>query len=174
MAGRRVDAPDAKVVRFPPANEAKVAAKIRDVFREKQARVMVSAAACGADIIALEVGGAWGMRRVIVLPYDRDQFRKTSVIDRPGGWGDRYDRILKAIPARDIISLGKNPDDEDVYKQGNQGIIDRSLAVAREIHSPLEAVIVWDGQSRGPDDVTAQFLEEAGKNGIKAIEVLTL
>ena len=37
-----------------------------------------------------------GMPFRIVLPFDKKTFRETSVVDRPGDWGPRYDRICAA------------------------------------------------------------------------------
>jgi len=99
LAGRRVDALDAKSARFPstPENLETVRQRIFELLQAKRASALVSSAACGADLLALSVGGALGVRRIIVLPFKREKFRETSVTDRPGEWGSLYDRILDEV-----------------------------------------------------------------------------
>ena len=67
LAGRRVDAPDARQVRFPPRNAPMVEDGIRKCF-EKGVRVLVCSAASGADLLALGVASEMGVRRRVLLP----------------------------------------------------------------------------------------------------------
>jgi hypothetical protein len=64
LAGRRVDGPDAAQARFPntTANIEAVLAQI--------AHVLVSSAACGSDLLAVEEAGRLGIRRRIFLALD--------------------------------------------------------------------------------------------------------
>ena len=69
-------------------------------------QVVVSSAACGADLLALEQAGGLGLRRRVVIPFDRERFRAGSVVDRPGDWGGLYDSILDAVGAQgDLVVL---------------------------------------------------------------------
>src|SRR5882672_10452911 len=90
LAGRRVDSADAKQPRFPPRNVERVHTQTRAVLKEKGATALVSSAACGADLIALSEAGQLGLRRRVILPFERRRFRETSVTDRPGEWGRLY------------------------------------------------------------------------------------
>src|SRR5215813_6025457 len=56
-AGRRVDAADATVVRFPPQNVPEVREKIRRLLEMQKPVAIVSSAACGADLLLLDVAG---------------------------------------------------------------------------------------------------------------------
>lgn len=96
LAGRRVGAPDARQVRFPPRNAPMVEDGVRNCF-EKGVRVLVCSAASGADLLALGVASEMGIRRRVLLPFARALFRETSVADRPGDWGERYDRVLNEV-----------------------------------------------------------------------------
>src|SRR5664279_2133900 len=87
VAGRRVDAPDAREVRFPANAELMVRNDIQRLLVEYGIGTLVSSAACGADIVALEVAVELGLRLVIVLPFERHRFRATSVTDRGEAWG---------------------------------------------------------------------------------------
>jgi hypothetical protein len=97
LAGRRVDAPGAKPPRFPLQNVDLVRMRVRVMLEARAAKVVVCSAACGADLIALSEAGSLGLRRRVVLPFDRKRFRDTSVTDRPGGWGPVYDQVLDDV-----------------------------------------------------------------------------
>jgi len=82
LVRRRVDAPDAKVARFPAENIAVVRARIQEPFERYRAKVLVSSAACEVDLLALEEAGFIGMRHRIVLPFERQGFRAVETISR--------------------------------------------------------------------------------------------
>jgi hypothetical protein len=171
LAGRRVDAPGAKAPKFPPHHEALVAERLEQFFQQQQATALVCSAACGADLLALEVAGELNLHCRIVLPFPPPRFRETSVVDRPGDWGERYDRVLAAV--KDVIVLDYPEDDPATYTRTNGAILDSAAVLGTELHQPVGAAVVWDGQSRGPDDVTEQFLVEARARFGRVAEILT-
>jgi hypothetical protein len=173
LAGRRVDAPDAKEARFPLENAGAVRERVRAVLQEK-ASALVSAAACGSDLIALSEAGRLGLRRRVVLPFERRRFRETSVIDRPGDWGPVYDQVLDAVEAAGDLVVLQAGSDEEAYAAANRAILDEALALGKTMHQPVGALLVWDGKSRGDDDVTEDFGVEARKRGLTVTEVPTL
>jgi hypothetical protein len=174
LAGRRVDAPDARQVRFPPQNVRMVEDRIRQCLREAIC-VLVCSAACGSDLLALGVANELGIRRRVVLPFERVRFRETSVADRPGDWTQRYDTALDEIERhRDLIVLGYEQTDPNAYARTNAAIVDEALRISRQEKKFAQALVVWDGKSRGAEDVTAHFLEEARAKGMPVLEVLTL
>src|SRR5438270_11295822 len=106
LAGRRIDAPDAKATRFPLDAVPLVHQRLRELFRQEQADALVCSAACGADLIALDEAGRLGIRRRIVLPFAPDRFRETSVIDRPGGWCPLFHPLMdEAGKAGQVVVL---------------------------------------------------------------------
>jgi hypothetical protein len=174
LAGRRVDAPGARQVRFPPRNAPVVENGIRKCF-QKGVRVLVCSAACGSDLLALGVANELGLRRRIVLPFARALFRETSVADRPGDWGERYDRALNEVERqRDLVILGYEQSDPAAFARTNAAIVDEALRIARQEGKLAQALVVWDGKSRGSADLTAQFLDEARGKGMPILEIRTL
>jgi hypothetical protein len=174
LAGRRVDAPHARQVRFPPQNAPMVAGRIRKCF-QKGVHVLVCSAACGSDLLALEIASELGIRRRVVLPFARPLFRKTSVADRPGDWDERFDRALDEVERQgDLVILGYEQSDAAAYARTNAAIVDEALRIARQDGKLAQALVVWDGKSRGSSDLTAQFLDEARGKGMPILEVLTL
>jgi hypothetical protein len=175
LAGRRVDAPGADTARFPAANEVAVRARIRELLMEQRAQALVCSAACGADLLALEAAAGLGMRRCIVLPYTRARFRDTSVVDRPGNWGERFDAMVDTAAASgDPVVLGYAEGDETAYLATNTAILEQAALLAEQLHQTVGAIVVWDGAARGEDDVTAAFLREAQHRGFPVWHVATL
>jgi len=175
LAGRRVDAPDAATARFPLSNVELVSRRVDELFGRENATALVSSAACGADLLALKVAGARGMRRRIVLPFDRARFRATSVTDRPGDWGPLYDRILAELdPSHDVVALEGYSEGAPAYLAVNHVILQDAVGLAARLGPEAMAVLVWEGSPRGSDDTTAAFGQEAQQLGLKVGQVKTL
>jgi hypothetical protein len=173
LAGRRIDAADAQQQRFPLQNVSVVKTRVRAVLQDHGASTLVCSAACGADLVALCEAGSLGLRRRIVLPFNRSRFRETSVTDRPGDWGRLYDQILDQIEAADDLVIVPDASDEEAYSATNRRILDEAISLSQQFHEPVTAALVWDGASRGNDDLTAMFADEAQNRGLLVIEVRT-
>ena len=177
LSGRRIDAEDAEVSRFPLQNVSVVERRLTELLRARGAQVLVSAAACGADLIAQQAARTLALRRVIILPFPERVFRDTSVIDRPGDWGPAFDSLVSAARSGDgeVVELaGDMEATQESYQAANLVILDRALAIAAEDDEQVLAVVVWEGQSRGADDVTADFANAARARGIEVTTVLTV
>src|SRR5688572_23363310 len=127
LAGRRVDVSDAAQKRFPAENASAVKQQIRDFLQSHDSHALVCAAACGVDILALEAAGELDLRRRVVLPFDKATFRASSVVDRGGDWGERYDRITSEVEGQgDLVEFAHNKDDGQTYFTGNLEILDQA------------------------------------------------
>ena len=141
---------------------------------------LVSSAACGADLIALEEAERLGLRRRIVLPFAPKQFREKSVVDCPGKWGPAFDRAVAAASATgDLVVLYESPaDSRRAFAPANRVIIReaRHLASTLSPGSPrrLTAVVVWEGQARNGSDATEAFRTAATEAGFELRMVLTV
>jgi hypothetical protein len=174
LAGRRIDAHDADVRRFPPENLELVRTRIRAVLQAKAEAVLISSAACGADLIALEEAGAMGLRRRIVLPFDPQRFRVTSVTDRPGNWGAIYDQLIQEAQRKGELIILARKDGNEAYTAANRAILDEAERLAKDSSDEAVAMVVWDGLPRGKEDYTQAFADEARKRGLPIIEVKTI
>ena len=174
LAGRRVDAADAKESRFPLQSVDIVRSRVREMLKAQGATAVVSAAACGADLVALSEAGRLELRRRVVLPFARGRFRESSVTDRPGDWGRLYDQVLDEVEAAGDLIMMDRVSDNEAYSAANRAILDEAVRLGKELHAAVGAVLVWDGASRGPDDLTEEFGTEARKRGLAVVEVKTL
>jgi hypothetical protein len=173
LAGRRIDAPDAETPRFPLRNVSRVERQVGELFTREAAGALVTSAACGADLVALTVAGTLGIPRRVVLPFGADEFRATSVTDRPGDWGPVYDRVMAEVNPNDVVTLAGFDAGYDTYLATNHAIFDEALALARRASVETLAVVAWEGASRGSDDTTAAFAEEARQRGVRLVEIRT-
>ena len=174
LSGRRIDSNDADEPRFPLRNVGRVSREVQALLSTNAVAVLVSSAACGADLIGLSEAGKLGMRRRVVLPCGRERFRTESVMDRPGEWGGLYDMIIDDVSAMgELVTMGESPG-ADPYTAANHLILDEAIALGRERHDEVAALILWDGAPRGAPDYTADFAAEARTRGLKVLELSTL
>ena len=178
LAGRRIDKPDAETPRFPLTSVDLVRGRLHHLLSEKKAAALVCSAACGADLLALEVARDLGIRRRVILPFTREHFRKTSVVDRPGDWGKLFDAVCDEVSEQgDLVILGRSEDDEAAYSVASSAILEEAAQLQppkkNKDDNSLLAVIVWEGASRGDDDETAAFARQAGSRGFAVEEILT-
>jgi hypothetical protein len=174
MSGRRIDPDGARPPRFPLRNAELVRERIRNLLRKESVTAVVSSAACGGDLLLLREAGALGLRRRIVLPFDRKRFRQTSVLDRPGDWGF-YDSVIDEIAGNhDLITLPPSSDDELAYAAAIRAVLDEAQGLGRATSEEVRALLVWEGRSRGSGDLTEALGVAAKQRGLSILEVLTL
>lgn len=164
LAGRRIDAEDAKVSQFPLVKVPIVKQALSDLFRKESVSLLICSAACGADLLALDAALEAGIRCRVILPFEQNRFRQTSVIDRPGDWGDLFDRIVSLVDSKgDLTVLRDERSTKRAYQRVNEIIIQEVIAapIPRRL-----AIIVWEGRPRLKDDVTAEFRRLANAAGM--------
>jgi hypothetical protein len=175
LAGRRIDVPGTTPHRFPIENSRAVGRKIHSLFEQQKPAALVCSAANGADLLALESAGRLSIERHIILPFSPEVFRSTSVIDRPGPWGERFDRVLKHLrPEERVISLDYSTRDERAYGATTHAILTQAQLIGSRLDQEVMAVLVWDGSSRGEQDKTLEFRRAAVEMELQVKEILTL
>jgi hypothetical protein len=163
--GRRIDAPDA-ARQFPLTHVRRVAHEIDRALQRLGAAAVVGSAACGADLLVVESARRVGVRCRIVLPFGRAAFRLSSVVDRPGDWGARFDAaIANAADTDDLVELDASPGDTDAYRRANDEMIRQAVSMATGSSDQVALLVAWNGASHGDDDVTAALLAEAHRRG---------
>jgi hypothetical protein len=177
LAGRRIDKPGAQAPRFPLERVEAVEQRLSRLFREEEASALVCSAACGADLIALQVAGALKLRRRVVLPFAPEWFRRSSVTDRPDArWGLLFDEVIAAVRATgDLVVLSGAEDDEAAYAAANEAILRETRALlSTQLGVSGLAVLVWEGHPKAHEDATEAFSHLATSAGLPVREVHTL
>lgn len=110
----------------------------------------------------------------MILPFDGARFRDTSVTDRPGDWGELYDRTLRQVIRIGDVITESAPPDREPYAFANDRILDEAVRIAAIYGEHPSAVVVWDGEDYGDGDLTASFAAIATAKGIDVVHVSTL
>src|SRR5262249_39720200 len=127
---------DATQPRFPLARATLVRERISTLLIDRKATDLVCSAACGTDLLALDAAGELGIQRHIVLPFEPNRFRATSVTDRPGEWGALFDQIIKEVQAAGKLTiLSGEGDDDAIFATTNQVMLDEALTLAQRATS---------------------------------------
>ena len=173
VAGRRIDAPDSGVTRFPLHNRDRIRQAIASALRWEPVSALISSGACGADLLALDAARHAGIRRRLILPFAVDRFRESSVVDRPGDWGPLFDGLVADAAAHDDLLILEAGDGDQAFAATNLAILDEGERLATTTGARKRALIVWDGSARGGDDLTDQFRIEAIARGWAVEEIRT-
>jgi hypothetical protein len=174
LAGRRIDEDGSRQPRFPLNNVGRVSKDLCRLLVEHGATSIVSSAACGADLIGLTEARKLGLRRRVILPFGRTKFRKTSVIDRPGGWGSLYDEVLDEVEAAgDLVTVDASGAHE-AYTRTSKTILDEAVRLGKDRDEPVAAVVIWDGEVRDKPDYTSEFRTDAHRRGLVVFEIRTV
>lgn len=175
LAGRRIDAPDAEEKRFPLEMKETVYERILVFLRARNIKAFVSSAACGADLLGQKAARELGIGRHVILPFGREKFRKTSVVDRPGDWGVLFDEICDEVVREGNLKIleGFEDDENEAYSAVTTAILDcaESLRTGAE---KILAVAVWDAKAKDERDETASFIEQARRRKIEVETILSV
>lgn len=174
LAGRRIDAVGQAQARFPLAQVPAVQHRLRTLLVEQDVRILVCSAACGADLVALGEAAKIGIERHVILPFNPERFRTSSVIDRPGSWGEDFDRVLvETRGTGGVVVLPESQDAKTSYLAANHLILEKTRELAFQTGDRAAAALVWDRRSRGTGDLTAEFGDEAQRMSFPLFEIDT-
>ncbi len=148
---------------------------VKTLLHDRRTMAIVASAACGADILALEAARELGLRTRIVLPFERTRFRRTSVIDRGGEWGPRFDAIIDDADARQdlIVLMPANGNDDMAYAAATARIIDETVVLGRAYGAVPIALAIWDEKPRATVDATKEFVDQVARAGIELCSIPT-
>jgi class 3 adenylate cyclase len=94
FAGHMIDVPSRRTPRFPASLVPDVKRALCEAIAHLRAPVIYTSAACGADLLLIEAALERGAEVNVVLPFDRDDFVRTSVAIAGDEWVRRFDVAL--------------------------------------------------------------------------------
>ena len=95
--------------------------------------------------------------------------------DRAGDWGPVFDGVIADVRSKnELVTLSGGQADDTAYAAANVRILDEAVWLGAAQHAEVLAMLVWEGASRGDDDLTAAFGREAGRRGLRVIEISTI
>jgi hypothetical protein len=175
LAGRRIDAENASIERFPRRMVANVAKSIRDTLTECSAICLVCSAAAGADLLALDTALDIGIRCRVVIFSSVEEFGRASVSDRGPEWEAMYTRVIRAVGSCNLVCVPAGSDDASSFRQVNERLFEEAFAEKESQNVTDEvSVAVWDQRRKSEPDFTAEYIDIAKKYGIKLISITTI
>lgn len=94
--------------------------------------------------------------------------------DRPGDWGALFDDLVADAAAHNDLVILEAGDGDQAFAATNLAILDEGERLATTAGASRRALVVWDGASRGGDDLTDQFRVEAIARGWSVEEIQTV
>ena len=137
--------PAGKMGRFPAEDESRVRAELDRIFAELDARVGFGSLAAGSDILAAEALLERGAELHVVLPFARDEFVRTSVVQAGPEWVERFDSCLARADTVEVASTGEYLDDPVMFDFCARIAMGNTLLRARYLETDAHQVAVWDG-----------------------------
>ncbi len=177
FAGHMIDSPGRQssglAARFPPNAdlEAAVAGAIEKALEKLNVTVGYSSAACGSDILFAEKMLERGGELHITLPFDREDFYRTSVdfgLPEMADWRRRCDRVLKQATEVHYATRENYLDDVVLFEFVNTFTQGLALTHASRLRVDCVALVVLDSDSARGAGGTAFFLKSWQKAGRKA------
>ncbi|MDE2004548.1 MAG: hypothetical protein KGJ25_13580, partial [Betaproteobacteria bacterium] len=150
FTGHMIDAIGRAEPRFPAELAPAVDAAIRERLASLRQPIVYVSAACGADLIFIEAALDSGAEVNIVLPFDREDFLRTSVAIGGDGWVQRFDAAL-ARASRVIMATEESHLGDDVLFEYAATLLE-GLAMLRaaqlETSASMLCVMDADAQRR--------------------------
>jgi tetratricopeptide (TPR) repeat protein len=146
FAGHMVDAPNRPVPRFPATAIPDVEERIRNWVTSNAIRSAVCSAACGGDILFLEIAQSLEVETHILLPFARDYFVRTSVLTGGEEWVKRFEAVTEKAKSVTVLNDDMPDYHPSSYDFTNQMISARAATRAAAYDSPLLGLALWNGQ----------------------------
>ncbi len=133
--------------RFGAKSEGRVAAEIAATFARRDVGYGFGSLASGADILFAEALLSRDAELHVVLPFDADQFVRTSVIAAGDGWATRFHACLARASSVTYGTLDASTEDTDaLFAYGGQLAMGLALLRAGFLATQAIQLAVWDGK----------------------------
>jgi CRP-like cAMP-binding protein len=101
--------------------------------------------AAGADIIAAETLLERGAELNVVLPFNQDEFVRTSVAPAGSDWVSRYERCIARATTMEMATSGEYLGDPVLFDFCAQVAMGEALIRADHLETDAHQIAVWDG-----------------------------
>lgn len=164
FAGHLVDAPDRPLPRFPAALVPAVHAALRERLARLRDPIVFTSAACGADLLFIDAALERGAEVNIVVPFDRQDFVRTSVAIGGDEWLPRFDLAL-ARATRVIMATEEGYLDDDVLFEHAAVLVEGfSMLRADQLQTSPSLLCVLDTADAGRVGGTRSTLDRWTRN----------
>lgn len=98
FAGHMIDRHDRSYPRFPYYLEKQVKDALLAAIRTLNIKIGYTSIACGSDILFCESLIEMGGELNILLAFDKEEFKETSIRYAGDGWEDRFNKLIENYP----------------------------------------------------------------------------
>lgn len=154
-SGHMLDHPSRSTVRFPAALEGAVRHALRERLQRLRPLAAYGSAACGSDLLFLELVQQLGGETHIVLPFPPEEFRSVSVDFAGADWPRRFQRAIAAADSVTITSDHRARDSTSPFEYANLVFTGMGRLRAQVLQTSLCALAVLDAGAAGASGGTA-------------------
>ena len=167
-AGVQADEADRPAPRLPASAEAALARRLRELLSTLRPRLVVGALASGSDLLIVEQARLEGCDVRVLLPFDIETFKRTSVTARGRRWEIIYDRLIAELGHRVQIAP-LDPDSAESFRVHNGAMLDFAMELA-DPDEQIQALVVRPTHTNEAS-VSGDFAERAVAAGIAVLDV---
>lgn len=132
--------------------EAELAAHVRSVLEEENARIGYGALASGADIVIAEELLRSGGELNVVLPFEKNAFIEQSVLPGGNGWEQRFMSCIAQARTTTMVTDMPFMNDATQFTYGSLICMGMARLRAEHLRGDVLQLAVWDGVTAHPDD----------------------
>ncbi len=173
FTGHMIDAPGRPAPRFPPALEPAAREALRARLAAVSPLAVYVSAACGADLLCLELARERGCETHVVLPFPPGEFRRASVDFASGDWGARFDGALAAAHSVTVTSDHRASGSTATYEYANLVLTGMGCLRAQALDTPLRGLALHAPGAQGAAGGAASLVSIWTRHGI-AVDTVDL
>jgi hypothetical protein len=166
FTGHMIDRPNRVTPRFPASLEIPVRAELRSRLAAIAPAAVYASAACGADLLCLEIARELGAETHIVLPFPAEEFRRVSVDFAGALWSDRFEREIAAASSVTVTSDHYASGSAATFEYANLILTGAARLRAQQLDTSLKAVALSDAGAAPIRGGTAWTLAQWKRAGI--------
>jgi Tetratricopeptide Repeats-Sensor len=179
FTGHRIDTPDRKTTRFPPAKEKHARAMIFEAVRNEKAKAKgalfgIAGGASGGDILFHEICEALEIPSQMYLVSPKNDYIKDSVADAGPDWVERFNRLCDKMKPKILSDSGRLPrwlrakKNYDIWQRSNLWMLHNALCISQD---HLTLIALWDGASGDGPGGTEDMVDRAKDRGATFIHL---
>lgn len=150
-----------------------LALDIRSALDETGAMIAYGSLACGSDIMVAEAVIEREGEVHIILPFDEEDFVRTSVVKGGADWLPRYENVRKQAATVSFASFMPYLDDDNQFAYCSRLAMGTARLRAKTMQAHAIQLAIWDGSESQSTAGTAadvrEWLRQGGKSRIVKI-----
>ncbi len=164
-AGVQADEAGRAAARLPEGSEDELLTRLKGLLQSLQPSRLVGALASGSDILFARAALSEGIPLRVLLPFAKEDFRRTSVEPRGARWLAHFDRIVSDA-AVDLIE-GDRPVQEtvEVFNEHNLAMLDDAGSLVEGTDERVWVVAIRPTPDPGAPTVTDNLVLRAEERG---------